>query len=94
MDGWQTLERIRELSDVPVLMLTAKDAETDRVRGLRAGADDYVTKPFAREELLARVHALSASIAGGASEPGAYSDGLLEVDFVQRTVSVHGREAR
>ena len=93
MDGWQTLERIRELSDVPVLMLTAKDAEADRVRGLRGGADDYVTKPFAREELLARVDALLRRASSKTEKAGAYVDGLLEVDFVQRTVSVQGREA-
>src|SRR5947208_15746767 len=56
-DGWQTLERIRELSSVPVLMLTARAQEMDKVRGLRAGADDYITKPFGRQELLARVEA-------------------------------------
>src|ERR671938_595787 len=50
MDGWQTLERIRDLSEVPVLMLTARGAELERVRGLQAGADDYVTKPFGRQE--------------------------------------------
>src|SRR6187200_1233048 len=54
-DGWQTLERIRELSAVPVLMLSAQDHELDKVRGLRGGADDYVTKPFGPQELLARV---------------------------------------
>ena len=58
LDGWELLERIRDLSDVPVLMLTARDSESDRVRGLRGGADDYVTKPFDREELVARVEAL------------------------------------
>jgi DNA-binding response OmpR family regulator len=58
LDGWATLERIREVSDVPVLMLTARDAELDRVRGLRGGADDYVVKPFGRQELVARVAVL------------------------------------
>src|ERR687887_536968 len=58
LDGWQTLERIRDLSDVPVLMLTARGAELERVRGLKAGADDYMTKPFGRQELVARVEAL------------------------------------
>ena len=58
MDGWTTLERIRELSDVPVVMLTARSAELEKTRGLRAGADDYVTKPFGRQELLARIEAL------------------------------------
>ena len=58
LDGWQTLERIRDVTDVPVLMLTARDDELEKVRGLRGGADDYVTKPFGRQELLARVEAL------------------------------------
>ena len=54
LDGWETLKRIRELSDVPVMMLTARAEELDKVRGLRSGADDYITKPFGRQELLAR----------------------------------------
>ena len=58
LDGWATLERIRELSDVPVMMLTALGAELEKVRALRAGADDYMTKPFGRQELLARVESL------------------------------------
>ena len=58
LDGYQTLERIRDLSDVPVLMLTARSQELEKVRGLSAGADDYVAKPFGRQELLARVQAL------------------------------------
>jgi DNA-binding response OmpR family regulator len=55
MDGWQTLERIRELTWVPILMVTARDAPPERVRGLRGGADDYIVKPFEPEELLARI---------------------------------------
>jgi len=85
LDGWATLERIRELSDVPVLMLSALGAELVKVRALRAGADDYVTKPFGRQELLARVE----SVLRRAPAPevrDAYSDGLLEVDFSQRRV--------
>ena len=58
MDGWTVLERIRELSRVPVLMLTARGQEADKVRGLRAGADDYLTKPFGSAEFIARVQAL------------------------------------
>ena len=58
LDGWQTLERIRDLSEVPVLMLTARGDELERVRGLQAGADDYVIKPFGSQELVARVQAL------------------------------------
>lgn len=58
MDGWEVCRRLREVSDVPILMLTARDEIADRVRGLDVGADDYLVKPFALEELLARVRAL------------------------------------
>jgi DNA-binding response OmpR family regulator len=58
LDGWTLLDRIRELSQAPVLMLTARDRESDKVRGLRGGADDYLTKPFGNQELLARVEAV------------------------------------
>jgi len=68
LDGWEVLNRIRELSDVPVLMLTARAEELEKVRGLRAGADDYVTKPFGRQELLARV---DATLRRGRSAPQA-----------------------
>jgi DNA-binding response OmpR family regulator len=93
LDGWAMLERIRELSDVPVLMLTARGMELDKVRGLKAGADDYVTKPFGRQELLARVEALLRRGGGAAPElPEAYDDGTLNVDFAQRLVRVRGEE--
>ena len=94
LDGFEALQRIRDLSDVPVLMLTARDTEMDKVRGLRGGADDYVTKPFGRAELLARVDALLRRSAGGAEAPEGYADDLLRVDFAQRTVEVEGRELR
>ena len=57
MDGWTALERIRELTSVPVLMVTARDAVPERVRGLKGGADDYILKPFEPDELVARVEA-------------------------------------
>ena len=88
LDGWQTLERIRDLSDVPVLMLTARAGELDKVRGLRSGADDYVTKPFGRQELLARVEALLRRTAGPPEVRAAYEDGALQIDYVSREVSV------
>jgi DNA-binding response OmpR family regulator len=95
LDGWQVLERIREMSDVPVLMLTARADELERVRGLRAGADDYVVKPFGRQELVARVHALlrRAARSGRDDEPQAYADRYLEIDYLQRRVVVGDREA-
>ena len=93
LDGWGTLDRIRDLSDVPVLMLTALGQELEKVRGLKGGADDYVTKPFGRQELLARVEALLRR--GGAQKselPTTYEDELVEVDFTQRLVRVDGEE--
>jgi len=90
LDGWQTLERIRDLSDVPVLMLTARAGELDKVRGLRSGADDYVTKPFGRQELLARVEALLRRTSGPPEVRAAYEDGALRIDYVSREVSVAG----
>src|SRR5919206_630764 len=77
LDGWQTLERIRDMSDVPVVMLTARAAELEKVRGLKAGADDYVTKPFGRQELLARVETLLRRVNGGQAAPEVYDDGYL-----------------
>jgi DNA-binding response OmpR family regulator len=93
-DGWQTLERIRDLTDVPVLMLTARGDELERVRGLKAGADDYVTKPFGRQELLARVEALLRRASSRPREEAAenYSDARLTIDFAQRAVTFDGRE--
>jgi DNA-binding response OmpR family regulator len=90
LDGWQTLERIRDLSDVPVLMLTARTAELERVRGLRAGGDDYVAKPFGRQELVARVEALLRRTRGAVRTSTAYSDDSIEVDFAQAAVTVRG----
>jgi DNA-binding response OmpR family regulator len=92
LDGWEVLNRIRELSDVPVLMLTARAEELEKVRGLRAGADDYVTKPFGRQELLARV---DATLRRGRSAPQAqetYADDFLTIDFAQRKVTAGGVE--
>jgi DNA-binding response OmpR family regulator len=92
LDGWQTLERIRDLSDVPVVMLTAHTGELEKVRGLRGGADDYVTKPFGRQELLARAEALlRRSDRAPRHESGdAYADDQVSIDFAQRAVSVAG----
>jgi DNA-binding response OmpR family regulator len=90
LDGWEVLKRIRELSDLPVLMLTARAEELEKVRGLRAGADDYVTKPFGRQELLARV---DAALRRGGGEPQGqetYADDFVTVDFAQRRVSAGG----
>src|SRR4051812_16008835 len=93
MDGWAVLGRVRELTDVPVLMLTAKAGELDMVRGLRSGADDYVVKPFSGAELAARVDALlrrSRQTAAAAALPDVYTDALVTVDHRQRTATTAG----
>ncbi len=90
MSGWVALERIRELSDVPVLILSAQTGELEKVRGLRAGADDYLVKPFFGEELLARVEALLRR-AGRTSAPRErYEDAGLVIDYVEHRVRVEG----
>jgi DNA-binding response OmpR family regulator len=92
LDGWQTLERMRDVSEVPVLMLTARAGELEKVRGLTRGADDYVTKPFGRQELLARIQALLRRSTGRAESPETYADGVLSIDFAQRSVTVGDRD--
>jgi DNA-binding response OmpR family regulator len=93
LDGWQTLERIRDLSDVPVMMLTARGAELERVRGLQAGADDYMVKPFGRQELVARVQALlRRARTSGEERPESYADARITIDFAQRAVAYDGRD--
>jgi two-component system, OmpR family, response regulator len=89
-DGWELLRRLRPVKSSPVLMLTARDAVPDRVRGLDAGADDYLTKPFDGDELLARIRALIRRSSGSASSM-IDIDGTL-VDTAARTVSQNGCE--
>jgi DNA-binding response OmpR family regulator len=96
LDGWGVLERLRDMSDVPVLMLTAHGDELERVRGLQAGADDYVTKPFGRQEIVARVQALlrRAVRNGTREEEQSYADSYLTIDWSQARVTVGEREVQ
>jgi DNA-binding response OmpR family regulator len=89
LDGFETLERIRDLSDVPVILLTARGGEIDKVRGFRAGADDYVVKPFGRQELLARIEALFRR-APESTHLEHYDDGSISIDHAQRLVVCRG----
>jgi DNA-binding response OmpR family regulator len=91
LDGWATLERIRDLSDLPVLMLTARSSELERVRGLTHGADDYVSKPFGKQELLARVQALLRRSGRRDEVEERYADGYLAIDYANRAVTVGER---
>jgi DNA-binding response OmpR family regulator len=93
IDGWQTLERIRDLTDLPVLMLTARVAELEKVRGLKGGADDYMTKPFGSQELLARVEALLRRAGRSSGERAErYADAAVVVDVARYSVRVGEQE--
>ncbi|MFN5058639.1 MAG: response regulator transcription factor [Chloroflexota bacterium] len=92
MDGFETLRRIRTASQVPVIMLTAKDEEADRIKGLELGADDYVGKPFSHRELVSRIkavlrrHYLPAPATLGRVDV----DNRLSIDFNKREVLING----
>jgi len=92
VDGFEVLRRIREFSDVPVVMLTARDDAMDKVKGLELGADDYVTKPFNHLELMARVRAVLRRMAMPApsSRAPSFRSGELEVDFAQQEARLRG----
>lgn len=93
MDGIDVCRHIRKETNVPIIMLTAKDEEVDRILGLEMGADDYVTKPFSPRELMARIKAILRRVAPEENNPKdqeAYSLGTLHVHFKRREVSIDG----
>ncbi len=93
LDGWEICERIRKISTVPIIMLTARGSQADIVRGLRGGADDYLVKPFHPAELLARVSAVLRRAnmpPPSADVPLRFGDGQLMIDPVDRTVRMNG----
>jgi DNA-binding response OmpR family regulator len=91
VDGWVVLERIRQMSSVPILLLTARGLETDKVRGLLGGADDYLTKPYSNDELVARIGRLLRRCRPGPEAPRIYDDGRLRIDFLEHSVEADGR---
>jgi DNA-binding response OmpR family regulator len=88
LDGFGACERIREFSSVPIIMVTAKGEEQDRVRGLDVGADDYIVKPFSATEMLARVRAVlrRAQVSGSTFEQSIFSHGNLRIDLARAEV--------
>ena len=94
--GETVARELRAMSAIPILMLTAKAAEEDRVRGLELGADDYVTKPFSPRELVLRVQAIVRRGVPAAAAHGvaSYGSGALVIDEPRRTVTVHGTPAQ
>ncbi len=93
IDGFEVLETVREVSQVPVIMLTAKGEEDDRVRGLELGADDYVTKPFSPRELVSRVKAVLRRTEGatGSMHGLIEVDERLKIDFDRREIWLEGK---
>jgi len=95
MDGFTFCREIRGFSDVPIVMLSARDAEVDKVRGLEMGADDYITKPFSHLELLARVRAVVRRYQNQMPSVGeVFESGGLKIDYASRTVTVNGDTIR
>jgi two-component system KDP operon response regulator KdpE len=93
MDGVEVIERIREWSQVPIIVLSVREREDDKVKALDAGADDYLSKPFGVGELLARIRAALRRSLKEVPEPVYRIEGL-EVDLTRRRVSVHGEEVQ
>ena len=93
LSGFELCQRVREVSDIPVIMLTAKGQEIDKVRGLNVGADEYLVKPLGRQELLARVSAmLRRAYMRSSGSATTYSDGVIAIDFNKHEVRVRGQE--
>ena len=94
LDGFETLERIRKTSEIPVIMLTARSEEYDKLAGLESGADDYVVKPFSPRELVARVKAvLNRTMPRSEASDGTMTFGELTIDTASHSVKVAGQEA-
>lgn len=96
MDGFEVARIIRSFSDVPIIILSSRTSESDKLEGFRAGVDDYVTKPFSCPELNARVKALlhRASLAASHQTTPRFTVGDLEVDFAKRRVFLGGNEVQ
>ena len=94
MDGLDVCREIRRESNVPIIMLTARVEETDRLIGLELGADDYITKPFSPRELVARVRAVLRRVRGGVRQPGHIRVGDLEIDLPGHTARRGGEPLR
>ena len=93
LDGYEVCRRLREYSDIPIIMLTARSAEVDRLAGFAVGADDYLTKPFAVSELLARVRAVlrRSKCPNEVRNRPRFASGDLAIDFAQHRVTVRGQ---
>ncbi|MFC1948091.1 response regulator [Chloroflexota bacterium] len=94
MNGIDACRRIREWADIPIIILSVRDEEKDKVQALDEGADDYVTKPFGMEELLARIRVALRRTSGSSAEIPVLRAGNLKIDFTSRLVSVNDKEIK
>jgi len=96
VDGFEVCRRLREWSQIPIIMLSARGDESDKVKCLDLGADDYITKPFGASELIARVRAVLRRTEGAATTPTqpSFTSGNLKINFAQRQVTVAGKEVK
>ena len=92
LDGIEVCKQVRKMSDLPIIMVTAKDDDDDRIAGLEIGADDYITKPFGSPELLARIRA-ALRRAGPAANLSAFTTGELTIDYDKHLVLMNGENA-
>lgn len=91
VDGWEVCRRLREMSDVPIIFLTAMEDKRDLVRGLELGADDYIVKPYNEEELIARIKAhLRRSPRQNVTEEATFNNGEFRINFMNRELKVRG----
>jgi len=94
VDGKEVVRKIREWSEVPILVLSVRDGETEKIAALDAGANDYVTKPFATGELLARLRALMRTRKSVKAETAVLKFGALVIDLAKHTITVDGKEVK
>ena len=96
MDGFEVCRKLREWSQIPIIMLSARADENDKVKCLDLGADDYMTKPFGKDELMARISAVMRRTKSAAAIPTqpSFTSGDLEINFIERRVTVAGREVK
>ncbi|MDI3340042.1 MAG: response regulator transcription factor [Sphaerobacter sp.] len=92
IDGFAVCRRVREFSDIPIIMVTARTQEADKLRGFELGADDYITKPFSAKELLARVQAVLRRSRDTPATPARFSIGHLVIDLAAHRVTRDGQE--
>jgi len=92
MDGWEVCKKLRQISNAPIIMLTAKSDEIDKLRGFHLGVDDYVTKPFSFAEMVARIRAVLTRSGSSVGPVSSLVSGDLEIDFSQRRVTVSGQD--